>query len=401
MEKKSIGDFLAALRKSNGLTQQDIADKLNVSNKTVSKWERNESRPDITLIPVIAELFGVTCDEILLGERLSIDSNPQNRVNKVEKQIKHLFDSTVIKFKNISLISILLTIVGLIVMFSTSYAFYAPIIGFGLCIIFIAVSIMLSAIQLNTAKQLLNAEDMNGFCVEQTRLSKVTIYRSFFCTICANIIVLVLSLPFILIRDDFFVNSVITFKAYMSYLPTMLLIALFAATGIFYLMRNHINVTSKNNWIFYRTEKMQKMILIQYILLGCAFLICLAEFIMMVLKSIWLNIFIVFFIFLLCFGITTVKFSVKAENKRERALIMVTGIRNFLFAFSFLVVLSGISTWKTYDGNLNETNIGISYNYVNALIALCTILGAISIFLVVKYILFKKQQEIIKIVSKK
>ncbi len=390
MEKKSIGNFLAALRKSNGLTQQDIADRLSVSNKTVSKWERDESSPDITLIPVIAELFGVTCDEILLGERFNRDTHPQNRANKVEKQLKHLTKSTVTRFKNLSYISILLTLVGLNVMFSASYAFYAPVIGFGLCMIFIAVSIALAAIQLNTAKQHLNAEDLDGVYDEQIRLSKATIYRYFFGTVCANIFVLVLSLPFILFRDDTFLYSVITFETYLGYMPVMLLIALVAAAGIFYLMHNRLIVTTRIDWLFYRTEKMRRMGVPQNILLGCAFLICLAELILLMLKGIMLNFFIVFFIFFIGFVITTVIFSVKAGDKKERAIMIVTGIRNLLFVFSFLSALSGIYTWKAYDGNLNETNSGITYNYLNARIALGIMLGAIIIYLVAKYILFKK-----------
>ena len=58
MEKKTIGQFIAVLRKANGLTQQDLADRLNVSNKAVSRWERDESAPDITLIPALAEILG-------------------------------------------------------------------------------------------------------------------------------------------------------------------------------------------------------------------------------------------------------------------------------------------------------------------------------------------------------
>ena len=69
MEKKTIGQFIAVLRKSNGLTQKDLAEELNVSDKTISHWERDESAPDLSLIPVIADLFGVTADELLRGER--------------------------------------------------------------------------------------------------------------------------------------------------------------------------------------------------------------------------------------------------------------------------------------------------------------------------------------------
>ena len=67
MTKNSIGSFLAALRKARGMTQQEVADRLNVSNKTVSKWERDEGYPEITMIPALAELFDVTADEILRG----------------------------------------------------------------------------------------------------------------------------------------------------------------------------------------------------------------------------------------------------------------------------------------------------------------------------------------------
>ena len=69
-----MGSFIAALRKANGLTQQDIADRLNVSNKAVSRWERDECMPDIMLIPALAELLGVTCDELLRGEKKKPES---------------------------------------------------------------------------------------------------------------------------------------------------------------------------------------------------------------------------------------------------------------------------------------------------------------------------------------
>ena len=65
MVRTSIGEFIAALRKAKGLTQMDVANHLGVSNKTVSSWETGASCPDIALLPAIAELYGVTCDELL------------------------------------------------------------------------------------------------------------------------------------------------------------------------------------------------------------------------------------------------------------------------------------------------------------------------------------------------
>ena len=67
MERKTIGGLIAALRKANGMTQKDLAERLNVSDKSVSRWERDDGAPDLSLIPVIAEVFGVTCDELLRG----------------------------------------------------------------------------------------------------------------------------------------------------------------------------------------------------------------------------------------------------------------------------------------------------------------------------------------------
>lgn len=69
MEKQTIGGFLAALRKANGYTQAEVAEKLGVSNKTLSSWETDKTCPDLTLVPVLADLYGVTSDEILRAER--------------------------------------------------------------------------------------------------------------------------------------------------------------------------------------------------------------------------------------------------------------------------------------------------------------------------------------------
>lgn len=65
----TIGKFLAALRKERGLTQQEVGERLNVSNRTVSAWECGTVMPDILLLPALADLYGVTTDEILSGHK--------------------------------------------------------------------------------------------------------------------------------------------------------------------------------------------------------------------------------------------------------------------------------------------------------------------------------------------
>ena len=70
MDAGRTGAYLAALRKARGMTQQEAAEQLGVSNKTVSKWENGAGLPDITVLPALAELYGVTADDILAGETL-------------------------------------------------------------------------------------------------------------------------------------------------------------------------------------------------------------------------------------------------------------------------------------------------------------------------------------------
>ena len=63
--KVTIANNIANLRKLNGITQSDLAQKLNYSDKAVSKWERGESLPDICVLKQIADSFGVTVDYLL------------------------------------------------------------------------------------------------------------------------------------------------------------------------------------------------------------------------------------------------------------------------------------------------------------------------------------------------
>lgn len=61
----SLGERIAYYRKKIGLTQEVLAEKCSVSAQAVSKWEKDLSAPDISLIPALAELFNITCDELL------------------------------------------------------------------------------------------------------------------------------------------------------------------------------------------------------------------------------------------------------------------------------------------------------------------------------------------------
>lgn len=78
MDNKKIGQFISDLRKAKHMTQKDLADKLGVTDKAVSKWERGLNYPDIVLLSSIADILGVTTGELLNGEKSSSDSNDTN-----------------------------------------------------------------------------------------------------------------------------------------------------------------------------------------------------------------------------------------------------------------------------------------------------------------------------------
>ena len=77
VDQKKIGSFLKELRKEKNLTQEQLAEKLNVSGRTVSRWETGTNMPDISLLAEIAELYEVGISEIISGERKSGTMNDE------------------------------------------------------------------------------------------------------------------------------------------------------------------------------------------------------------------------------------------------------------------------------------------------------------------------------------
>ena len=186
MERKTIGGFLAALRKANGMTQKDLAQKLNVSDKTISRWERDDGTPDLSLIPVIAEIFQVTCDELLRGERKSpeqrMDPLPSPELSeKGEKQRQRLLAVSLSRYRNFTYISMGLSVVGLIAALIGNLAFLRATLGFLMGCIFYAASIVCQAIFLNNAFLGLsdpapgNEQSLHSFKREVIRLAQCSI----------------------------------------------------------------------------------------------------------------------------------------------------------------------------------------------------------------------------------
>lgn len=65
MKKQTLGMMIANRRKEKGMTQLELAEKMGVTDKAVSKWERDLSCPDVNTIPKLAEVFGISVDELM------------------------------------------------------------------------------------------------------------------------------------------------------------------------------------------------------------------------------------------------------------------------------------------------------------------------------------------------
>ena len=72
MAYKSMGEIISTLRKEKGMTQKDIADKLGITDKAVSKWERDIAFPDTATIPRLAEILGVSVEDLMQAKSVPI-----------------------------------------------------------------------------------------------------------------------------------------------------------------------------------------------------------------------------------------------------------------------------------------------------------------------------------------
>lgn len=81
MTNKTLGEIINFLRKEKNMTQNDLAEKMNVTDKAVSKWERNLSCPDVNPIPKLAEILGVSVEELLNAQTKQDDNKIDEIIN--------------------------------------------------------------------------------------------------------------------------------------------------------------------------------------------------------------------------------------------------------------------------------------------------------------------------------
>ena len=108
MDQIKTGKFSAQMRKEQGLTQSQLADKLFISNKTISKWETGKGLPEVSLMLPLCEILGINVNELLTGEKISIaeykekaEENMMNLVQEAQESRKKIILSAVVAFSSL------------------------------------------------------------------------------------------------------------------------------------------------------------------------------------------------------------------------------------------------------------------------------------------------------------
>lgn len=83
MQKQTFGRMVAALRKERGMTQLELAEKMGVTDKAVSKWERDLSFPDVSSIPKLAEIFGMSVDELMQVKANATENSSSDKIAEI------------------------------------------------------------------------------------------------------------------------------------------------------------------------------------------------------------------------------------------------------------------------------------------------------------------------------
>ena len=203
MEKKTLGTFIAVLRKAKGLTQKQLAEMLNVSDKAISRWERDECAPDLSVIPVLADIFDITADELLRGQR----KQPQEPVThygvqKTETQIRYLLKKKETDFTILSCVSIGIALFGLIAAMIGNLGFLRGYIGFFVSCIFFIPAALCPVIFLVRGLRSLEAEELEEVSTETKKAMILQTELSLTITVC----LFAACLPLIVLVHDTYVG---------------------------------------------------------------------------------------------------------------------------------------------------------------------------------------------------
>ena len=90
MDQLKIGKFIAECRKQKNLTQMQLAEKLGITDKAISKWERSIAMPDTSIMLELCDILGISVNELLSGEKISMENNNQKNERLLLDMAKEL-----------------------------------------------------------------------------------------------------------------------------------------------------------------------------------------------------------------------------------------------------------------------------------------------------------------------
>ena len=90
MDQLKIGKFIAECRKQKNLTQMQLAEKLNITDKAISKWETGKAMPDSAIMLELCDILGISVNELLNGEKISMEKNNQKNEQLLLDMAKEL-----------------------------------------------------------------------------------------------------------------------------------------------------------------------------------------------------------------------------------------------------------------------------------------------------------------------
>lgn len=122
MNQEKIGKFIAECRKEAGFTQASLGEKLGITDRAVSKWENGKSMPDVSIMMELCEILNINVNELLTGERLSMENYKQ----KAEENLLELQKQEELNNKKLLMLETVIgyssSIAFLVMVFAASFA---------------------------------------------------------------------------------------------------------------------------------------------------------------------------------------------------------------------------------------------------------------------------------------
>lgn len=146
LDQIKIGRFITDIRKEHKLTQKQLAEKLNISDKTISKWETGKGLPEVSLMMPLCEILGINVNELLSGERLSdetyrekAEENVMNLVREKEESKKKIIVSVIVAILGVSVLLVCVLLTAYIE--QMSFLIKALLVSFGVIVFIVGLGI--------------------------------------------------------------------------------------------------------------------------------------------------------------------------------------------------------------------------------------------------------------------